>query len=453
MRARSHKSPFPTAVFLLTALATFSVPAIGSAQATTATQATQATQETGETTARFDSLFAEWESARLGTRAQQGIADSIRALIPRLVSQEAADAYIKYRGAYFRPGEDTVALQGIEDLVRRERPQIRWDRAEDLLEAFWSMVQDSATFPESPGGSSSVMGPPHGLVPSSQVDITLEGTQASAIAGGRFGVVGTITNRRDQPVWIVDSYTTLLPPPEIWVKERIRSMRAVFPSVNSESTNDAVIRIDGLGSYVVTWQLGTKTQPVRSEDPAPTGDPAPTEESGRTDAVTPNGATSYNIMNFRPDQYRFTAQVHAWARPPVMVDGRVSDISHSEIIRGEARIEIGLPIKILLFGAIIGGLAAFATRFVHLRLSEQESVLDRQDHFRIGLLGAVVVPVIGTVLLSRLGQMDSFISLSINDLWGAMATGFLLEWLGLRRLLEPIGKETQPGAPARAEAG
>lgn len=363
-----------------------------------------------ETTEHFDSLVAEWRVAPIGSSEEGAIEDSIQSLVERLLGDEAVDAYGRYLRADVGSQEEEDAL---EEAQGAAAGAVRWPRAVELLMAYWSLAGDGA------GTEPSVMDQTRVYMESSEVEIVLESTQIMPSAGGRFGVLGTITNRLEEPVWIVNAFTTLLPPPEIWGSGRVSSMGAFFPSVPAVPTGE-VVRIDGGGSYVVMWFV----QPRRSGD-----DPPGTRRVPLVD-----------FLQFRPGAYRFTALVHTWTRPPVLEAGRVTNLGDSEIARGEARIEIGLPIIILLVGAVIGGLTAFAIRLVGLlKTGRRPHTMGWLTFLLVGGLGAVFVAAIGTVLISRLGQLDSFISLSINDLWGAMASGFLLEWLGLRPLLESHG--------------
>ncbi len=384
MRSRFRRLPILTRIlYSLVALVAASAPATGLAQ---------------ETTARFDSLMAEWRTVPVGSAEEQAIEDSIRSLVERLLGEGAVDAYGRYLRADVGSEEEAAALEEAQSMTAG----VRWARAQELLSAYWSFTEDRASnFP-------SVMEHPRRSLESSQVEIALESTQAKPTAGGRFGVLGTITNRMDGPVWIVNELTTLLPPPEIWGGGRVSSMGAFFPSVPAVPTGE-LVRIDPGGSYVVMWFV------------------APADTTSRVRWV--------DFLQFRPGEYRFTALVHTWTRPPELAAGRVVNLSDSEIARGEARIEIDLPIIILLIGAVTGGLVAFLIRLVAMFKAGQRPNMSWWAFVGVGGVGAILAAAIGTVLLSRWGQLDSFISVSINDLWGAMASGFLLEWLELRQLL------------------
>lgn len=427
---RMHKSLLIGLWSLLIILTVVPVPAGVLAQET---PSRVLAQDTLETTARFDQLVAARREVPRASVQERQIDESIQDLIERLLGPESVQAYGRYLGADVNSEESRNALRMAQEGISR---RVRWPRARDLLDAYWRLRDP--LLPLSASASPSVMGlPPLGSA-SSQVDIALESTQASAAGGASFAVEGTITNRRDEPVWIVDKYTTLSAPPHISERGEAAVLTAVFPSLQSAATeaaeedaaeeappateepgespgsetDDQVVRLDALGSYLVRWDL---------DDPS-----------------------FLESFQFHPGEYRFTAQVHTWTRPPVLSRGRAINTSDSGIVLGEARIEIGLSIWTLVAGAMIGGVLALLLRFAGMYRMRQQPARGWLGFIAIGTLGAIVGPAVGTVLIARIGEIDTFISLSINDLWGAVASGFLLEWLGLWRLMESLRKEATP---------
>lgn len=276
--------------------------------------------------------------------------------------------------------------------------------------------------------SPSVMGSPPIHFDSGRVEIRLESSQDNPAAGARFAVQGTIINRQARPVWIVGERTTLLPPPEISGGGRELSMPANLPSLQSEPTGE-VVRIDPGTSYDVIWYLG------------------PTGASDRRFE-----ASFWDAFRFRPGEYRFTAQVHTWNMAPRLEAGRVVNISDSQIARGETRIAIDLPIRILVLGAVLGGLAAFSIPLVGMFKAGQRPAVGWLAFIGVGGGGAILAAAIGTVLLSRLGQMDAFISLRINDcgarwpqdsFWSGWGCGELWSPLARRTDATPVGERVE----------
>lgn len=61
----------------------------------------------------------------------------------------------------------------------------------------------------------------------------------------------------------------------------------------------------------------------------------------------------------------------------------------------------------------------------------------------MGLASAILLASIATVLLSRLSTADFLIVVKVKDFWGAIATGFVIQWFGYRYLVRllPTDKE------------
>jgi hypothetical protein len=60
----------------------------------------------------------------------------------------------------------------------------------------------------------------------------------------------------------------------------------------------------------------------------------------------------------------------------------------------------------------------------------------------VGLSSAVILSGVVTVLVSRLASTDFLIVVKVKDFWGAIATGFAVQWFGfplLERLLSGMG--------------
>jgi hypothetical protein len=143
------------------------------------------------------------------------------------------------------------------------------------------------------------------------------------------------------------------------------------------------------------------------------------------------------FLQFTPGQYRFAALVHVWTDPPGQ--GGNTDLSQSQVIVADARFAMQLPISILIIGATIGGLLAFILRWITHRVADNAKIHVSMDgHAALGLAGTLIVAIVGTILLSRVGAASGFVTLTINDIWGAIATGFLLEWVGVKTLLRHI---------------
>jgi hypothetical protein len=95
---------------------------------------------------------------------------------------------------------------------------------------------------------------------------------------------------------------------------------------------------------------------------------------------------------------------------------------------------------ILILGALIGGLVAF---FLQLTYSMSRSTLQSLGGVRYVLLGplvAILLCTVATVLISRIGTNDFIFSIHIRDVWGSLASGFLIQWFGMNYFATQLAK-------------
>ena len=56
--------------------------------------------------------------------------------------------------------------------------------------------------------------------------------------------------------------------------------------------------------------------------------------------------------------------------------------------------------------------------------------------------------MIVTILLSRIADTQFYVRITVNDLWGAIALGFIANYAGYRFLLKLVPPEPPDGDPA-----
>lgn len=146
-------------------------------------------------------------------------------------------------------------------------------------------------------------------------------------------------------------------------------------------------------------------------------------------------STFFAFLFFRPGDYQLTANVHVWARPPTYVDWRVINLGDSFTISNEAIVHFDPPLTVLIFGAIIGGLMCFVLRFTSGMGFEYKVAW---QVIALGVPSALLLSIIGTIMLSRLGGTEFLISIEVQDFWGAIATGFVFQWIGLKYIVDKV---------------
>jgi hypothetical protein len=107
-------------------------------------------------------------------------------------------------------------------------------------------------------------------------------------------------------------------------------------------------------------------------------------------------------------------------------------------------LQIAAPQSVIILGAIVGGIIAFAVlprsrrdRTVVTALdgaTKTKTIVGRVYPTTYGILGAALLSVIVTILLSRMSEQQFLIKVTINDFWGAIAVGFVANYIGSRVL-------------------
>jgi hypothetical protein len=65
-----------------------------------------------------------------------------------------------------------------------------------------------------------------------------------------------------------------------------------------------------------------------------------------------------------------------------------------------------------------------------------------------GLLGAIALSIIVTILLSRMSESQSLIRITATDLWGAIAIGFISNYAGISLLRSILPTPTGGKSPS-----
>jgi hypothetical protein len=157
--------------------------------------------------------------------------------------------------------------------------------------------------------------------------------------------------------------------------------------------------------------------------------------------------------------------------PPILDEvGRVTNLNDSSLLTVSQDIAMDPSPWVLIVGAAVGGVLCYFLQVVvgAARLNRPDRLagwgiafwfVTRQIPWFVGgLIGAVLVAGVGTVLLQRLSTSEFLVAVKVQDVWGAIATGFILQGLGyprLRRLFvqvdNPPREETRPAAPGTPE--
>jgi hypothetical protein len=265
------------------------------------------------------------------------------------------------------------------------------------------------------------------------VEVELTPSRQLPIAGELWSMLGTIRNRSNKPIWIVDAKTVLTLAPEMWGQTSRRgSMGAFFPTVRSRPT-DEIVRIDPQCEYAVVWKVDTYE---RSEN----------KRFGIFEVFARIASAIKDFAFFNPGRFTVSATVHVWPVPPTVAEnGTIDNPGESLPITVTSEVDMEASPWVLILGAIIGGTLSFILQllatYAGTDLGGAGGVSLGLLAVGIGFLVAVLLPAITTILLSRLATTDFLLVVKVKDIWGAIATGFIIQWFGysgLLRLLETV---------------
>lgn len=247
------------------------------------------------------------------------------------------------------------------------------------------------------------------------VDITLHPSRSTPVAGELWSVFGEISNRSTVPIWIIDEMSALTLAPEMWGHASKRgSIGAFFPTIKQRSQAE-VVRIDPGATYSVVWKLSS----------------IPTEDGVKPSLTAQIANSLKNFSFFNPGYFNIFATIHVWAERPTFTEqGRVMNIGKSVPLTVYKSIEMDSSPWVLITGAAIGGLLCFIVQALYGSIIMADGFLGSIKSFIIGFLSSILLPGVSTILLSRLATTDFIFVIKVKDIWGSLATGFIIQWFG-----------------------
>ena len=385
---------------------------------------------TQEEHAEFNGLAESWWQAPSYSQQKVLVESTIKSLVES-TSPSLHDALVTYWITLSGSDEETSALEVINQLNDE-------DLVDTLLQVY--APDQLTTDPVDFIGSLDAL-------PVRTVDLTLLAPE-SLEAGDLVTVFGRFRNLGTEPVWIGDLRSTLTVPLRVWginLEQYGISLPAHFPTIPIR--NEEVLRIEGGSEFTIAWFVDRQLIESRLHASARIeGNWAQLRQlAGRT------WNTFLAFLFFRPGDYQLTANVHVWAMAPEYNDyGFVKNIGDSFTISSDANVRFDPPLTVLMFGAIIGGLICFILRFTNSMGYKQKV---GWQVFLLGVPSALLLSIIGTIMLSRLGGTDFLISIEVQDFWGAIATGFVFQWIGLAYIVNRFVGQGTPQEPVVDVAG
>lgn len=249
------------------------------------------------------------------------------------------------------------------------------------------------------------------------VDIELIPSRDVPVAGELWSISGELHNRGNAPVWVVDDKTRLTLAPELYGHtSSTGSIGAFFPT-SVRTGEDEVMRIDPGAKYSVVWKID------------------PVSERGSPGSEKPTYKRVLNSMKsyafFDPGSFWVSATVHMWPNKPTFNgDLKVDNLGNSFAKTESTQVYMEASPWVLILGASIGGLLCFILQLLAGSSDVNMTSLAFAQQILVGVSSAIILSAVVTVLLSRLASTDFLIMVKVKDLWGAIATGFVIQWFG-----------------------
>src|SRR5579863_3315150 len=303
----------------------------------------------------------------------------------------------------------------------------------------------------------------------SPLDIKLETSRAQPTVGSGLGVQAIIKNASDVDIYVNESSVVLILPPELSGRSIYLNF---FPGLfathhlrpdkdNTKDIDDANVRSDIVikpgDVYLVDWQTGDEDYsdlkdcekwPSILKHACPY---TPSFVLNTLHIVT----TEFNFIFFNPGDYKISIIAQYWTSP-----GFKPNEYHTATQATTVR--VAAPQSVILFGAALGGLIGFFIfPLLYAKRRPPRTGKTRAKTFA-GLLGAMLLSMIVTILLARISETQFLIRVTVADFWGAIAVGFVANYIGVKifEKILPSDKTTAPrtespraGNPPRTRRG
>jgi hypothetical protein len=254
----------------------------------------------------------------------------------------------------------------------------------------------------------------------SAIEITPKTSRPQVSAGSNFGVTVDVRNRSNAAVYLSPKYFTMCLPPELDSRSPY-FWWAIFPGGQAnEDPYERTIKLQPGETVAAIW-------------------------AGSRHYTVPGGiwAQQYHslseeirLLTFQPGEYSIKIVAAYWTDEASV--GKPLQDAHSDTV--DIKIPIVAPQWVIMFGAMIGGLIAYFL-LPQFRLNPEKINLS-------GITTALLLSIIVTILLSRIADTQFFVKISVNDIWGAIAVGFLGCASGTNIIKKFLPHETQPKAEA-----
>jgi hypothetical protein len=279
-----------------------------------------------------------------------------------------------------------------------------------------------------------------------EVSIELRPSRSRLEAGGGLGVIGTVRNESDGPIYIREHDMAISLPIELeGGRGTSFGYYAFFPTEDHTPTSGTdeeyyrhELMISPGGSYGVVWSPG----------PIPDGN-----------NILSTLWAQRQFMFFSPGEYQITLSAKLWP------DSTFSEHTYHTLTTSTS-VTVSAPETTIVFAAGLGGLIGYivvpgkraSVRRRKARENPPSAAPDMPSRAwrvaatwfaeLVAVSGAVLLAAVATILVARLADTQFVIQVTIRDFWGAIAIGFMAFYGGtaaLDRIAVAQGDGTQGG--------
>ena len=275
------------------------------------------------------------------------------------------------------------------------------------------------------------------------IDITIETSRSQPTAGDGLGISAEIKNVSDSIIHFEGEEIDLVLPPELLEPGQFSSgTYALLPTETGpkEDLWKTAIDLNPGDSYKVFWTQGGTIRYLS------------TEERSHIRKIYDAISSEMNFIFFPPGDYKIA--VVCKYRPVIDSKPAVYRTTVQSAI-----IHVAAPQFVILFGAALGGLLAYfilpqaRAKLIQAKTTSEAlaaRITNRVLKELAGVAGAVLLSTIITILLSRISETSFLIKVTITDVWGAIAIGFIANYVGAKALDKMLTgfRQTETGVAA-----
>lgn len=273
------------------------------------------------------------------------------------------------------------------------------------------------------------------------VSIEMESSRPQLVAGEGLGVVARIRNVSKIPVFLQESSVSLTVPLEMeGSRGSVSGYPAYFPTephtqernVPADKYYVSKIRLNPGDTYSAFW---TDT----FED----------SNIGTLAYIAQQITSQYQFLFFTPGKYNITLTTKYWT------DESYNDLKYRTVSQSIS-VPVVAPLFVILLGAALGGIIAYFVlpRAIPGTAAAISAPKWIQWLYRFGggvtrMFGSALLSVIVTIVLSRVSDAQFLITVTVNDVWGAIVTGFVASYVGFKALEKLLPSQAEYDARSK----